>query len=136
MLKYQLKHPQKKHRDWLEKIKAEGLTKRAPVKEETEEKDPSAPQVLPEAAWLWRLFGTLNAQRPNGSNNAPIPLAISEVYALSEIEELDKAETRWFLEVVMKLDRVYLEDAYQKIAKEQEKRNKGKAKAGHQRRRG
>lgn len=123
MLKYHLKHPQKKHRDWLDKVRAEGRIKNAP---QQEDKDPSAPQVLPEGAWLWRLFGTLNAQRPNGGNGAPLPLAISEVYALSEIEELDKAETRWFLEVMMKLDRVYLEDAYQKLAKEQEKRNKNK----------
>lgn len=119
MLKYHLKHPQKKKREWLDKIRAEGRMKNAPQ----EDKDPSAPQVLSEGLWLWRLFGTLNAQRPNGTDGAPIPIAISEVYALSEIEELDKSETRWFLEVMMKLDRVYLEDAYEKLKKEREKQN-------------
>lgn len=122
MLRHHLKHPQRKQRDWLEKVRAEGRLKRT-TPEAAESKDPAAPEVLPESALMWRLFVTLSGQRMSG-NNGPQPIPISEIYAIGMLEELSFAEIRWLVELVQTLDRIYLEDTYKKIQTEAEKQRK------------
>ncbi len=119
MLRHHLKHPQRKQRDWLDKVRAEGRIKRAePATEEN-----TAPELMPEAVWLWRAFVTLSGQRWSGEHG-PQPIPVSEIYAMGRIEDVSKAELRWLVEVVQTLDRIYLEDAYKKLQAEAEKQRK------------
>lgn len=74
---------------------------------------------------MWRCFNVLNAHRQYGKAG-PQPITISDIYALAMIEELDFADTRWLCEVVDHLDRVYIEETYDRLAKEQAARNKKK----------
>jgi len=125
VLRFNLKHPKKKHRDWLSKLKAEGIAKRP-----DEDKEDDSPKVLPAGAWLWRCFNILNAHRVHG-DSGPQPITISDIHALSSLEKLSYADARWLLEIVGTLDRVYLEEVYDKLAKERAKKQKqGKAPRG------
>lgn len=93
----------------------------AKKKKDDEEDDPSVPKLLPEAGWLWRAFSILSVQRQY-SQSGPRPISVAEVYALARIEELDGADTRWLLEVIVILDQLFLEETYEKLKKENERR--------------
>lgn len=120
-----MKHPSKKKRDWLEQLKKEGLTK---SRASEEEDDTDRPKLLSGGMWLWRCFSILNARRQYGKAG-PQPLSLADIYAMSQVEGLSGADTRWLCEVVDALDRIYVEDTYDKLAKEQAARSK-KAKPG------
>jgi len=45
---------------------------------------------------------------------------------LANIEGLDEADSRYLLDVVHELDNVYLQESYDKIAKDRAKAQKGK----------
>lgn len=122
MLRYNLKHPAKKKRDWLQQIKKEGLLK-TKKPDDDDEVDPNQPVVIDEAIWLWRAFNILNARRlyaPHG----PQPIALTDVESYIRIEGLEEAEGVWLMEVVDLLDRIYIEDVYNKLAKDREKSSK------------
>lgn len=112
------------------KLKEEGIKKR----DEQEDKD--VPKVLPEGAWLWRCFVVLSSHRAMG-DNGPQPIALSDIYALSRIEGLDEADSRYLLDVVHELDNTYLTSRYEKIEKEKaqaQKKQKQSAGRGRGRR--
>lgn len=118
-----MKYPTGRKREWVAKLKAEGLTKKKPTGESEET---SALKVLPQGAWLWMMFVYLNAHRQQGPNG-PQPIMISDMWAYAQIEELDGGECRWALEVMSELDRVFLEETYKKIEEANKKRaTKGK----------
>lgn len=41
-----------------------------------------------------------------------------DVHAFASMEELDGADSRWLLEVVVSLDQVFLEESYDRIKRE------------------
>jgi hypothetical protein len=43
---------------------------------------------------------------------------VSDIAAAAMLESLDAAESRWMAEVVTKLDRVYLEETYERLKRE------------------
>lgn len=114
-----MKYPSGRKREWVAKLKSEGLTK----KKQEEPEETSALKVLPEGVWLWVMFIYLNSHRQQGPNG-PQPITISDMWAYAQLEELDGGESRWALEVMSELDRVFLEETYKKIEEERKKRDK------------
>lgn len=78
---------------------------------------------MQEAAWLWRAFTLLSVQR-GYTQQGPQPIALRDVAAFSSIEELDGADSRWLLEVVVSLDQVFLEESYDRIKREHAQQTK------------
>lgn len=125
-----MKYPSGRKREWVAKLKAEGLTKKKPGESE----ETSALKVLPQGAWLWMMFIYLNAHRQQGPNG-PQPITIADMWAYAQIEELDGGECRWAMEVMSDLDRVFLEETYEKIeAARKKSASKGKGAPGRGRR--
>lgn len=119
-----MKNPVKKKREWLDKIRAEGLTKK---KEVEVEEDPNVPTLVPEAAWLWRAFTLLSVQR-GYTQSGPQPISIRDIEAFSSLERLDGPDSVWLLDVIVHMDQVFLEFSYDKIKREHSQQAK-KAKA-------
>ncbi len=80
----------------------------------------ASPELLPEANWLWEAFMTLTNQRMFG-HTGPQPLAIADMYAYARAHEYSPPDMRWMIEVIGKMDRVYIEEMYADIAKQQKK---------------
>jgi hypothetical protein len=72
---------------------------------------------MPEAAWLWRAFTLLSVQR-GYTQHGPQPISIQSVDSYARIEELDGADSRWLLDVVINLDQIFLEESYDRVKKE------------------
>lgn len=122
MLEFFLKHGHRlQHRDWFKKLKAEGRIA----------KDmPEEPEVMPTALWMWNAFNRLTTQRQYGERG-PQPIAISEIKAYAELYELSFYHTLRLVEVVLKLDRMYVDHKYRELAAEKKKAGtKGKGKRG------
>lgn len=79
-----------------------------------------APDLLPQAFWLWEAFLALTGQRMFGTNG-PQPLSIADMHAYAAAHEYYPAERRWMFEVIAKLDRLYIEETYESIKREQKK---------------
>lgn len=87
-----------------------------------EEKEPQ-PELLPEAIWLWDAFITLTGQRHFGKVG-PQPITLADIKAYADLHDLQGAEAVWLMEIVIKLDKIIVDDTYKKISREQEKANK------------
>jgi hypothetical protein len=93
------------------------------IKKKEEETSSDAPEVIPEAQWLWVGFSTLSGQRLY-KDDGPQPITISDVYSYSKIEGHSTAESSWLLEVVCELDRLFIEKTQERLDKEQRKASK------------
>ncbi len=108
------------------------MLKTSKAEEEEEEAKNGGPQIHPDGYWLWRCFAMLNAQRQSGANG-PQPIAIADIAGLAVIDDLDAADTTWMAEIVIVLDRIWIEEIYKQIKKQQEDASK---KAKNQSKRG
>jgi hypothetical protein len=85
---------------------------------------------MPEASWLWRAFTLLSVQR-SFSHHGPLPIAIRDVHAYAQMEELDGADSRWLMDVVVSLDQIFLEESYDRVKKEHAQQAKKARSRGH-----
>lgn len=90
--------------------------------------DPKTPKLLTESQWIWEGFVVLNGQR-HYNEKGPQPVSLSDMFAYVSIEDISSADASWFLSVMRKMDKIFLEDTYAKLAKEREKKSRSNRKA-------
>lgn len=122
MLDFYLKHGHRlQHRDWFKKLKSEGRIQK---------EMPDEPEVMQSAMWLWNAFNRLTTQRQFG-DRGPQPIAVSEIKAYADLYELSFYHRLRLIDVILKLDRKFMDHKYKELAAEARKNSsKGKGKRG------
>lgn len=114
-----------KNSAWLEKLHAEGHTKKPP---KAEPQEPS-PTLFPDLYWIWEAYCFLSERRGIGPNG-PVPITAQDILAFSELTGRTESKYReQLLRFIPPLDRFYLNDFYTRQQAEMEKaKNKSRVK--------
>lgn len=64
-------------------------------------------------------FNALNSQRMFG-DKGPQPLSLADLHALVVIQRMEAGEAAWLLDVIPRMDRIYVEETYKRINKARE----------------
>lgn len=88
------------------------------------------PTIFEDTAWIWDAFWMLNRSRRIGMSIGPIPL--SEIKSFCDLFEVRR--TRYLIEAIDHLDRIYLDHINQEQKKSKPKAKKGTPKHGRHRR--
>jgi hypothetical protein len=84
----------------------------------------AAPDLYPDMVFYWEFFQTLHLSRQVGPHG-PQPLAVSDIYALTQLMRVEKSDDLEFIvRVIPHLDQIYLTKVYAEQQKIREKQAK------------